>query len=48
MSIMPNKDCVISILTHFFSKTETATYNIETSVDLTSRNHYRAGSGFSQ
>ena len=41
---MSNKDCVITIITHFLLKhwEENSKQNVETSIDLTSRNHYNA------
>ena len=43
ISIKLNKDCVFTIITFFFKSWEVnLKHNVETLVDLTSRNHYRA------
>ena len=45
MSIMPDKDCVIAFIIHYTLTHvlfKTGVFKIETLVDLTSRNHYRA------
>ena len=43
ISIKLNKDNVFTIITFFFKNCEVnLKYNVETLVDLTSRNHYKA------
>ena len=41
--MMHEKDCIIAIITNFFPKNGegSSKYNVEISVGLTSRNHYR-------
>lgn len=40
---MPDKDCVVTIVTHFLSKTDKEIeYNLESSVVLTLRDHCKA------
>ena len=41
---MPDKDCVITIITHFLFKNweGNSKYNVDISFNLTSRNHYQA------
>ena len=41
--MMHEKDCIITIITNFFPKNGegSSKYNVEISVGLTSRNHYR-------
>ena len=41
---MPDKDCIVTIITHFLFKNwyENSIYNLQTTDYLTSRNHYTA------